>query len=274
MSLNAALNAAISGLRVNQAHVQLVSANVAHANDPNYTKKTLLREAANLGEGQVGGVQIAGFQAAISASLRRQYRVLHLGQRPYQHAAGISQPHPDPDGRQLRHRRAAGSVQQVHRRLAKLPVAAGERRGPAPGDRARRPAGRRSAPPQRRHRPDRCRYPQGSRRLHRRAERQARQGVRAQPAHQSLRSERRGAAGADRPARPDRARARQPGRRALGRARERRDCAVHAGRPVAARRRAGAVRLRRHQPDLRRQRRPGQQPVARRQDQGAAEPAL
>jgi len=73
MSLNAALNAAISGLRVNQAHVQLVSANVAHANDPGYTKKTLIREAANLGEGQVGGVQIAGFQAAISAQLRRQY---------------------------------------------------------------------------------------------------------------------------------------------------------------------------------------------------------
>ena len=73
MSLNAALNAAISGLRVNQAHVQLVSANVAHANDPGYTKKTLVREAANLGEGQVGGVQIAGFQAAVSAQLRRQY---------------------------------------------------------------------------------------------------------------------------------------------------------------------------------------------------------
>ena len=73
MSLNAALNAAISGLRVNQAHVQLVSANVAHANDPGYSKKTLVREAANLGEGQVGGVQIAGFQAAISAQLRRQY---------------------------------------------------------------------------------------------------------------------------------------------------------------------------------------------------------
>jgi flagellar hook-associated protein FlgK len=73
MSLDAALNAAISGLRVNQAHVQLVSANVAHANDPAYTKKTLLREAANLGEGQVGGVQIAGFAAAISTALQRQF---------------------------------------------------------------------------------------------------------------------------------------------------------------------------------------------------------
>ncbi|HET6159643.1 MAG TPA: flagellar basal body rod C-terminal domain-containing protein [Dongiaceae bacterium] len=73
MSLDAALSAAISGLRVNQAHVQLVSANVAHANDPGYTKKTLVRESANLGEGQVGGVQIAGYQATISASLRRQF---------------------------------------------------------------------------------------------------------------------------------------------------------------------------------------------------------
>src|ERR1041384_2266817 len=76
MSLDAALNAAISGLRVNQANVQLVSANVAHANDPGYTKKTLVRESSNLGEGQVGGVQVAGYQATISASLRRQYESL------------------------------------------------------------------------------------------------------------------------------------------------------------------------------------------------------
>jgi flagellar hook-associated protein 1 FlgK len=73
MSLEAALNAAISGLRVNQAHVQLVSANVAHANDPGYTKKTLVRETAFLGDDQAGGVQIAGYQATISVSLRRQF---------------------------------------------------------------------------------------------------------------------------------------------------------------------------------------------------------
>lgn len=73
MSLDAALNAAISGLRINQAHVQLVSANVAHANDPSYTKKTLARESLFLGDNQVGGVSIAGYQAAISVSLRRQY---------------------------------------------------------------------------------------------------------------------------------------------------------------------------------------------------------
>lgn len=73
MSLDAALSAAISGLRINQAHVQLVSANVAHANDPSYTKKTLARETVLLGNDQAGGVQIAGFEAAISASLRRQF---------------------------------------------------------------------------------------------------------------------------------------------------------------------------------------------------------
>jgi flagellar hook-associated protein 1 FlgK len=73
MSLDAALNAAISGLRINQAHVQLVSSNVAHANDPSYTKKTLIRESVFLGDDQVGGVSISGYQAAISVSLRRQF---------------------------------------------------------------------------------------------------------------------------------------------------------------------------------------------------------
>ena len=73
MSLDAALNAAISGLRVNQAHVQLVSSNVAHANDPGYSKKTLARESLFLGDNQAGGVSIASYQAAISASLRRQF---------------------------------------------------------------------------------------------------------------------------------------------------------------------------------------------------------
>jgi flagellar hook-associated protein 1 FlgK len=73
MSLTAALNAALSGLRVNQAHVQLVSANVAHANDPNYAKKTLLRESMVLGGDQVGGALISGYQSAVSVALRKQY---------------------------------------------------------------------------------------------------------------------------------------------------------------------------------------------------------
>src|SRR5688572_4785444 len=73
MSLTAALNAAISGLRVSQAQVQLVSANVAHVNDPTYTKKKLIQESANLGNNQIGGALIAGYQSAVSVALRKQY---------------------------------------------------------------------------------------------------------------------------------------------------------------------------------------------------------
>ncbi len=72
MSLTAALNAALSGLRVNQANVQLVSANVAHANDPKYTKKSLIRESSVLGGDQVGGALVAGYQSAVNTALRKQ----------------------------------------------------------------------------------------------------------------------------------------------------------------------------------------------------------
>src|SRR3954447_4061735 len=72
MSLTAALNSAVAALRVNQAQVQLVSANVAHANDPNYTRKTLSTESVTFGAGQVGGVLIGGYQNAVSVSLRKQ----------------------------------------------------------------------------------------------------------------------------------------------------------------------------------------------------------
>ena len=72
MSLTSALNSAISALRVNQAQVQLVSANIAHANDPNYTRKTLDTESVAFGNGQVGGVIIGGYKNAVSVSLRKQ----------------------------------------------------------------------------------------------------------------------------------------------------------------------------------------------------------
>lgn len=73
MSLTAALNAAISGLRVSQASVQLVSSNVAHVNDPTYTKKKLIQESANLGNNQIGGTLIAGYQSAVNTALRKQF---------------------------------------------------------------------------------------------------------------------------------------------------------------------------------------------------------
>ncbi|WP_395018130.1 flagellar hook-associated protein FlgK [Dongia sp.] len=72
MSLTAALNSAVSALRVNQAQVQLASANIAHAQDPNYTKKSLKTESVTFGNGQVGGVMISGYASTLSVTLRKQ----------------------------------------------------------------------------------------------------------------------------------------------------------------------------------------------------------
>jgi flagellar hook-associated protein 1 FlgK len=72
MSLTAALNSAVSALRVNQAQVQLASSNIAHAQDPNYTKKTLKTESVTFGNGQVGGVMISGYTNTLSVTLRKQ----------------------------------------------------------------------------------------------------------------------------------------------------------------------------------------------------------
>ncbi len=76
MSLTGALNAAVASLRVNQASIQVLSANIAHVNDPNYTKKSLNREALTLGENQVGSVAIASYSTAVSESLRKQMEAL------------------------------------------------------------------------------------------------------------------------------------------------------------------------------------------------------
>jgi flagellar hook-associated protein 1 FlgK len=72
MSLTSALNSAVSALRVNQAAVQLVSANIAHANDPNYTRKTLITTSTDFGDGNANGVMVSGYQSAVSVSLRKQ----------------------------------------------------------------------------------------------------------------------------------------------------------------------------------------------------------
>jgi len=72
MSLTSALNSAVSALRVNQAAVQLVSANIAHANDPNYTRKTLITTSTDFADGQANGVMVSGYQSAVSVSLRKQ----------------------------------------------------------------------------------------------------------------------------------------------------------------------------------------------------------
>jgi flagellar hook-associated protein 1 FlgK len=72
MSLTSALNSAVSALRVNQAAVQLVSANIAHANDPNYTRKTLVTTSTDFGDGEANGIMVSGYQSAVSVSLRKQ----------------------------------------------------------------------------------------------------------------------------------------------------------------------------------------------------------
>jgi flagellar hook-associated protein 1 FlgK len=72
MSLTSALNSAVSALRVNQAAVQLVSANIAHANDPNYTRKSLITTSTDFGDGNANGVMVSGYKSAIAASLRKQ----------------------------------------------------------------------------------------------------------------------------------------------------------------------------------------------------------
>lgn len=76
MSLTGALNAAVASLRVNQASIQVLSANIAHVNDPNYTRKTLNRESMVLGETQIGSVGIGSYSTAVNESLRKQMESL------------------------------------------------------------------------------------------------------------------------------------------------------------------------------------------------------
>lgn len=76
MSLTGALNAAVASLRVNQASIQVLSANIAHVNDPNYTRKSLNREAVVLGDTQIGSVAVSSYSTAVSESLRKQMEAL------------------------------------------------------------------------------------------------------------------------------------------------------------------------------------------------------
>lgn len=76
MSLTSALNTAVASLKVNQSAIQLLSSNVAHANDPNYTKKTLSTESLYNGPNQPGGIAVAGYANAVNEAMRKQYEAL------------------------------------------------------------------------------------------------------------------------------------------------------------------------------------------------------
>lgn len=76
MSLTGALNSAVASLKLNQSALQLLSSNVAHADDPNYTKRSIIQQSLYNGPNQVGGVGIAGYANAVNESLRKQYEGL------------------------------------------------------------------------------------------------------------------------------------------------------------------------------------------------------
>lgn len=73
MSLQGSLNIALSGLRLANSGVDLAARNIANANTPGYTKKTLLSEA-QLSNGVNTGVRTSGIQRQVDQFLQAQFR--------------------------------------------------------------------------------------------------------------------------------------------------------------------------------------------------------
>src|SRR5665213_3134931 len=71
MSLTQALVSAISGLKVNQSALALVSANVANASTPGYVRKTAT-EVAIAGNGTGIGVRISSIQRQFDSYVQSQ----------------------------------------------------------------------------------------------------------------------------------------------------------------------------------------------------------
>ncbi len=78
MSLTQALSAAISGLKVNQAGLALVAANVANADTPGYVRKTV-NQVATAGNNTGISVNITGIQRQLDIYVQRQLRVENSG---------------------------------------------------------------------------------------------------------------------------------------------------------------------------------------------------
>ncbi len=78
MSLGQALQSSLAGLRTTQAGLALVASNVANAETPGYTRKTLIQTAQ--ATGLVGSsVRVAGVNREIDAYVQRQLRVESSG---------------------------------------------------------------------------------------------------------------------------------------------------------------------------------------------------
>ncbi len=78
MSLTQALSSALSGLQVNQASLALVSSNVANADTPGYTRKTVNQVAA-AANGTNVGVRISDVQRQLDLYVQRQLRTEYSG---------------------------------------------------------------------------------------------------------------------------------------------------------------------------------------------------
>lgn len=78
MGLTQALSSALQGLQVNQASLSLVSANVANADTPGYTRKTL-DQVASAGNGTNIGVRISDVQRQLDQYIQRQLRTENSG---------------------------------------------------------------------------------------------------------------------------------------------------------------------------------------------------
>jgi flagellar hook-associated protein 1 FlgK len=78
MSLTQALVSAISGLKVNQSSLALVSANVANAGTPGYVRKTV-SQVSVAGNGTGIGVRISSIQRELDNYVQRQLRTENSG---------------------------------------------------------------------------------------------------------------------------------------------------------------------------------------------------
>jgi flagellar hook-associated protein 1 len=78
MGLTQALSSALQGLQVNQASLALVSSNVANADTPGYTRKTL-DQVASAGNGSNIGVRISDVQRQLDQYIQRQLRTENSG---------------------------------------------------------------------------------------------------------------------------------------------------------------------------------------------------
>jgi flagellar hook-associated protein 1 FlgK len=77
MSLTQALSSALSGLTVNQASIAMVAANVANADTPGYTRKTVDQVAT--GANSSVGVRVSDIQREIDLYVQKQLRVENAG---------------------------------------------------------------------------------------------------------------------------------------------------------------------------------------------------